>query len=61
MKEINGTIIRHDPALSVATAPSRMATKWDNTAMAWSELAERCSSPRRTMARRTSGSASRRS
>lgn len=22
------------PALSVATAPSRMATKWDNTAMA---------------------------
>lgn len=25
MKEINGTIIRHDPALSVATAPSRMA------------------------------------
>lgn len=48
MKEINGIIIRHDPALSVATAPSRMATKWDNTAMAWSELAERCSSPRRT-------------
>ena len=34
MKEINGTIIRHDPALSVASAPSRMATKWDNTAMA---------------------------
>lgn len=34
MKEINGTIIRHDPALSVATAPSRMATKWDNMAMA---------------------------
>ena len=34
MKEINGTIIRHDPALSMATAPSRMVTKWDNTAMA---------------------------
>lgn len=48
MEEINGTIIRRNPALSIATAPSRLTAKWANKAVAWSELARRCSQTKRT-------------